>query len=124
LFLLYSNFAPPKSAVLENCPSNNEANRLALHANKSFHDGVDRSSLKAPTKWQPPPPGPTKVNVDAAFFPDTGEAAIGVVARDHLGAIVMAASKVIDICKDVEEVEACAILEGLKLAMENDLEPS
>jgi hypothetical protein len=29
-----------------------------------------------------------------------------------------------DICKDVEEAEACAIREGLKLAMENDLEPS
>jgi hypothetical protein len=106
--------------VLENGPSKNEANKLALHANVSFHDCIDRSSLKAPTKWQPPPPGATKINVDAAFCHDTGEAAVGVEVRDHLGAIVMAASKVIDICKDIEEAEACAIREGLKLAMEYD----
>jgi hypothetical protein len=54
---------------------------------------------------------------------DKGETVVGVVARYHLGAIVMAASKVIDICKDIEEAEVCDIREGLKLVMENDLEP-
>jgi hypothetical protein len=95
---------------------------LALHANVSFHDGVNRSPIKAPTKWQPPPPGATKLNFDAAFCNDSGEAVVGVVARDHRGAIVMAASKVLDRCKDVEEAETCVVREGLKLAMDNNLE--
>jgi hypothetical protein len=34
----------------------------------------------------------------------------------------MAASKVINRCKDVEEAEACGVCEGLKLAMDNNLE--
>jgi hypothetical protein len=110
--------------MLDNCSTEKEANKPALDANNSFHYGVNRYSLKAPTKWEAPLPGATKINVDASFCQVTCEAIVGVVARDHLGAIVMAASKVIDICKDAEEAEASAIWEGLKLAMEHDLEPS
>jgi hypothetical protein len=99
-----------------------EENKLALHANVFSYDGVNRSPIKAPTKWQPPPPGATKLNFDAAFCNDSGEAVVGVVARDHRGAIVMAASKVLDRCKDVEEAETCVVREGLKLAMDNNLE--
>jgi ribonuclease HI len=109
--------------MLKNGNAKNEKNKSALNANDSIHVDVNRSSLKAPTMWQPPPSGATKINVDAAFCQDTGEAAVGVVARDHLGVIVMAASKVIDVCKEVEEAEAFAIREGLKLAGEHDLEP-
>jgi ribonuclease HI len=109
--------------MLKNGTAKNEMNKSALNANDSAHVDVYRSSLKAPTRWQPPPSGATKINVDAAFCQDTGEAVVGVVARDHLEVIVMAASKVINVCKEVEEAEACAIREGLKLAVEHDLEP-
>jgi hypothetical protein len=108
--------------MLKNGNAKNEKNKSALNANDSIHVDVNRSSLKAPTMWQPPSSG-AKINVDAAFCQDTGETAVGVVARDHLGVIVMAASKVIDVCKVVEEAETFAIREGLKLAGEHDLEP-
>jgi hypothetical protein len=42
--------------------------------------------LKQPGKaWLPPAEGEIKINVDAAFQPSSGEAFIGVVARDHHG---------------------------------------
>jgi ribonuclease HI len=64
-----------------------------------------------------------KINVDASFIEDTGDATIGIIARDHLGQISMAASLVIDKCSDAEEAEACAIREGLNLSLEHNLKP-
>ncbi|XP_051230741.1 uncharacterized protein [Lolium perenne] len=71
--------------------------------------------------WQPPTEGTLKMNVDGAFSQDSGDAAVGVVARDHLGHICLAASIVIDKFNDAEEAEACAIKEGLRLGSEYDL---
>jgi hypothetical protein len=84
----------------------------------------DRGQLVNRNIWKPPTEGNLKINVDAAFSEDTGDAAIGVIARDHLGHISLAASIVIDKCSDAEEAEACAIREGLNLAVEYNLKPN
>jgi ribonuclease HI len=76
------------------------------------------------TTWSPPCEGETKMNVDAAFCPTSGESAAGVVIRDHQGAIILAASMVGTKCRDAEEAEATAIYEGLKIAVEYNLTPS
>ena len=57
-----------------------------------------------------------KVNVDGAFNPRTGAAAVGVIARDHEGNPHIMAWRMLFHCRDAEEAEALACLEGIKLA--------
>ncbi|KAM0896207.1 hypothetical protein ACQ4PT_023336 [Festuca glaucescens] len=83
-----------------------------------------KALVKEIIRWQPPPMGAIKVNVDASYCHVSGEAAVGAVVRNHQGQIVVASSKVIEKCQDPEEAEACAILEGLMLAIDNNLEPN
>jgi hypothetical protein len=73
--------------------------------------------------WVTPREGNLKINVDAAFNHSTGEAAVGIIARNHMGQVAMAASLLIGKCTDVEEAEACAIREGLKLGLQYSLKP-
>ena len=77
-------------------------------------DGLARTQ----ERWNPPEDGKLKVNVDAAFTESSGEAGIGVVIRNHLGAIVLSAWKKIFGAGSAEEVEAQACREGLTLAAE------
>jgi ribonuclease HI len=95
-----------------------------VSTNVSCSSKYYRQELADSSLWRPPAAGDTKINVDAAFYPETNMAAVGVVARNHLGAITAAASSFIGRCHDVEEAEALAILEGLKLAIDQDLKPS
>jgi hypothetical protein len=71
---------------------------------------------KAP--WSPPKADEIKMNVDAAFCADTGEAAAGVVFRNHSGEPIAAASSVLEGCNDAEEAEAIAVLTGMNLAVQ------
>jgi ribonuclease HI len=57
-----------------------------------------------------------KINVDGAFIQRTGEAAVGVIARSHEGQAHIMAWRLLFRCRDVEEAEAIAILEGIRLA--------
>jgi hypothetical protein len=45
--------------------------------------------------WSPPPPGWTKINVDGSFLPETGDAGVGVIARDRQGRILLSAWRVL-----------------------------
>jgi hypothetical protein len=63
--------------------------------------------------WVKPREGNLKINVNAAFNHGTGDAAVGIIARNHMGRVAMAASLAIGKCRDVEEAEACTIREGL-----------
>lgn len=48
----------------------------------SLRQSCSGSKSLGKTAWEPPPDGWIKVNVDGSFVPQTGEAGIGVVARD------------------------------------------
>jgi ribonuclease HI len=64
------------------------------------------------------------MNVDTAFCADTGEAAAGVVFRNHAGEPIAAASSILEWCNDVEEAEATAVWTGMKLAVQLNLKPA
>jgi ribonuclease HI len=68
--------------------------------------------------WVPPDRDVINVNADGAFNPVTNEAAIGVIARDHMRQPQVMAWRVISRCRDAEELEAIALLEGAKLAVQ------
>ncbi|RLN33118.1 hypothetical protein C2845_PM03G03460 [Panicum miliaceum] len=67
---------------------------------------------------KPADPGWVKINVDGTFSEQTGEAGVGVVIRDHLGKVLLAAWRVIFDASSVEEVEALACKEDVLLAAE------
>ncbi|KAM0825040.1 hypothetical protein ACQ4PT_069820 [Festuca glaucescens] len=85
-------------------------------ANCMYLSDVSRKLSTEKEIWTPPNEGSVKVNVDAAFSPMSGTAAIGAVARNDQGVVVAALSAPISACNDVEEAEARAILEGLQMA--------
>lgn len=76
--------------------------------------GKDRATGVIPSKWTIPPEGWTKVNVDGSFVQATGEAGIGIVARNSSGEVVFSAWKVLFRCADAAEAEARACVEGIR----------
>jgi ribonuclease HI len=63
-----------------------------------------------------PPDGRTiKINIDGAFNKETGRAAVGIIAGDERGRPLFALWRLLNQCRDVEEAEATACLEGIKL---------
>ncbi|GJN34740.1 hypothetical protein PR202_gb23431 [Eleusine coracana subsp. coracana] len=69
-------------------------------------------------KWQAPPTGWIKVNVDGAFDHNSKRAGVGVVARDEFGKVVLSAWRVVFDAKSQEEIEMQACREGAILAAE------
>jgi ribonuclease HI len=84
-------------------------------------DDLNRGTSAGEEVWDPPAEGTIKINVDAAFSPEAGSAAVGVVARNHCGGLVAAVSQTIGACRDAEEAEALAILAGLQLGINYNL---
>jgi hypothetical protein len=76
------------------------------------------STGKKQDAWRKPPQGWAKINTDAGFYPDTGTASVGVIARGHKDEVLQTAWKSIRECRSVEEAEAEACLDGIKLAIE------
>ena len=66
--------------------------------------------------WIPPKHGWVKVNVDGTYIEQTGEAGIGMLARDHTGTVCFSAWRVLFHCSGPVEAEARACVEGLRLA--------
>jgi hypothetical protein len=54
------------------------------------------------------------VNIDGAYNPTTGEAAIGIITRDHEGQPHVMAWRVVSRCRDAGEAEALAFLDGTR----------
>nr|CAB3482375.1 unnamed protein product [Digitaria exilis] len=69
-------------------------------------------------KWSPPPAGWSKINVDGSFVEATGEAGVGVIARDSVGQVIFSGWRVLFNCSDEVEAEARACVEGIRLATE------
>lgn len=60
-----------------------------------------------------PPAGMAKLNCDAAFLSETGDAWGGAVARDYRGLVFLSTGRRLEHCASVEEAEASAIQLGL-----------
>jgi ribonuclease HI len=67
-------------------------------------------------RWVPPACRAIKVNVDGSFIREIGQAAVGVIVQDSLGSPLLMAWRVLHWCRDAEEAEAVACLEGLRVA--------
>lgn len=68
--------------------------------------------------WVRPSAGHVKINVDAAFFQDSGRAGVGVIARDDEGGVILSSGQVLFNCADAEEAEVLACREGVALALQ------
>jgi ribonuclease HI len=67
--------------------------------------------------WKPPAEQVIKINTDGAFR-KTGHAATGVIARNSSGCLLAATWSRLAHCRDAEEAEARACLEGVMLAQQ------
>lgn len=57
-----------------------------------------------------------KLNVDGSFVDQIGEAGVGMIIKNHEGEVILIAWRVLFRCASVDEAEALACLEGLRLA--------
>ncbi|GJN01752.1 hypothetical protein PR202_ga19043 [Eleusine coracana subsp. coracana] len=67
-------------------------------------------------RWVPPAVGVLKINVDGAFDHESGAAGVGVIIRDDQGQPLLTANRVLLHCRNAEEAEAAACLEGVRQA--------
>ncbi|KAK9002252.1 hypothetical protein V6N11_024937 [Hibiscus sabdariffa] len=70
--------------------------------------------------WAAPNDGTVKVNVDVAFCPDTGIAAIGVIARDSHRLVIDAYASTLLGVHTAETAQACAFAKGIELVVANN----
>jgi hypothetical protein len=61
-------------------------------------------------RWKPPPVGWSKINFDGSFVEHTGEAGVGVIARNHQGEVIFTAWRCVPQCTSAIEVEANHVL--------------
>jgi hypothetical protein len=66
--------------------------------------------------WTKPASGVYKLNVDAAYEPETGRGATGAIIRDSRGNFIAACCDHTDHAIDVATMEAIGLFNGLKLA--------
>lgn len=71
-------------------------------------------------KWEPPPVGWFKVNIDGASIKNPGMAGIGAVIRNHKGEFVAALAKNIGIATN-NTAELWALHKGLKLCIDLEI---
>jgi ribonuclease HI len=71
---------------------------------------------KERNRWRAPDIGYMKLNTDGAFV-SSREAGVGMVLRDHHGAVVAAACREAIQCQDATDAELRAIEEGVHLAL-------
>jgi ribonuclease HI len=58
-----------------------------------------------------------KLNTDGSFVNSQETAGIGMILRDHRGAVIVAASKRLQHCADATDADLAAIQEGLAMAL-------
>nr|XP_027127723.1 uncharacterized protein LOC113743824 [Coffea arabica] len=83
----------------------------------AFGNSYGRPKAMVPVSWEKPLPGHLKLNTDASVL--TGKAAGGWVLRDHDGKVISTYYKELGDL-GVLEVEAQALLEGLKMCAEQE----
>jgi ribonuclease HI len=78
---------------------------------------------KTQCRWSLPRSGWAKLNLDARFCRDSGQACCGVVVRDQSGAVMLSAWKYLENIASPEEAEALACLEGMRVAVDYMRQP-
>ncbi|KAK8634685.1 hypothetical protein V6N13_022566 [Hibiscus sabdariffa] len=81
---------------------------------------INRILCSRAKRWDCPPEGLVKINVDAAFVSISGDASIGIVARNSHGLVIDARAHKLQGVHTAETAEACAFTAGLKMAVENE----
>ncbi|GJN08410.1 hypothetical protein PR202_ga26323 [Eleusine coracana subsp. coracana] len=78
----------------------------------------DREQDKKRARWNPPSTGWVKLNVDGSYVEETGQAGVGIIARDDKGCVKFSSWRVLFSCNSPLEAEISACVEGLQLAVE------
>jgi ribonuclease HI len=65
-------------------------------------------------RWEPPPTGWIKANVDASWDAQTERGGVGVVIRDQTGSVLRSVRSFIPTCASTEAAEIIACLQGLR----------
>jgi ribonuclease HI len=68
-------------------------------------------------RWERPPEGYLKLNVDGSFMESDGTAGVGMILRAHDGTIVFSACKSLKHCSSALEAELYALKEGVALSL-------
>jgi ribonuclease HI len=74
-------------------------------------------------KWDRPPRGRLKLNVDGSYVEHSGEGGAGMILRDDNGNVIFTACRSLPYCALALEAEMAACDEGLRLAMSWSTEP-
>jgi ribonuclease HI len=80
------------------------------------HTQENKRDAKVQRKWQLPPPGWVKLNVDGSFMQHDGDGAAGMVLRDDRGDIIFSSCRYLSTCSSALEAELAATMEGIALA--------
>lgn len=89
-----------------------------LHEFKEHQPIPMLPSSRAKAKWQKPPLGAIKINVDGAFQGLTGMGGGGIIARDSAGCFVAARACKLGHVSSPEHAEALALREALLFAQD------
>ena len=93
---------------------------LAINTLADFKKVVASFDILPPrhsqNRWEAPPQGVFKVNVDGATTNQGRNSSIGVIIRDCLGQVVVALSKYLPGRFAADQVEALAMEQGILLA--------
>ncbi|XP_040367272.1 uncharacterized protein LOC112177447 [Rosa chinensis] len=84
---------------------------------QQYHPKATRKKKRPMTKWQCPPQGRLKINIDGAFRADCGIGGIGVVVRDELGTGIAAIARPFLHAHSAINMEAEACRAGLLLGI-------
>jgi hypothetical protein len=72
--------------------------------------------LEEKSHWTPPFGDCIKINTDASYVAEMGQASIGLIARNSAGQFCFCAGRNLEGLAAAEEVEAYAVLDGVQLA--------
>ena len=75
------------------------------------------ASPKPQLRWERPPVGWMKLNIDGSFDSSAEKGGVGAILRDSAGKTIFASSKAIERCSEALESELRAFMDGLSKAV-------
>ncbi|XP_021809188.1 uncharacterized protein LOC110752770 [Prunus avium] len=120
LYIYWNLWQNRNKAVIEgrSCAQNVIFNRAHYLADEyeSLVKGEPKLIVEKPTKWSHPPVGRYKLNVDAAFIPETGVSGIGAVVRNDKGEVMAAMALPLATATSSKHADIMALHFGMKFA--------